>query len=397
MDNMKRKISKFKEDGLILWMHYSFLLLFVCITSYSMFDKMTAWWIKLLLVGSVLALALIRHISPKVKSNKIWMSISPYVEALIILPTSLLTASGLTLWFILIIVIDVILDYDFKYSILFSVIGYLLYILFLIIKVVQVEPIPFVDMLVLFIVGAIQYSIIIGASFFAKRYYMQNIQNKELMAKLKVQMLELEEMAILKERNRIAGEIHDTVGHQLTTALVQMEAISVVIDKDLDQAKRRLDIVRDQVKMGLNELRSSVRHLKNERFEDYQEVLLGMVDRVKSTTGVEMDTHFTQIDIIPMSVRKTIYYMSMEAITNAIRHGRCTKIWWRIYLEDENIVVSIENDGVIPNKINAGFGLNRMKDQIEEIDGILSNDVGEHGFIIKAIINTNHGEMLTNE
>lgn len=391
---MKRNIAKFKEGGLISWMHISFLLLFVCITGYSMVDTKTVWWLKLSLVMVLLILLYIRHFVAWAKSHKLYKYISPFVEVLLILPLSLMTQEGLSLWFVMIVVIDVILDYDFRYSIVFSVIGYLAYITFLILKVI---PIPIFQVVALFVVGALQYTIIMSVGFFAKKYYVLNIQNKELMAKQKVQMLELENMAILKERNRIAGEIHDSVGHQLTTALVQMEAVSMLIDGDLDQAKRRLDIVRDQVRMGLNELRNSIRELKDESYEDYNEVLQNFAQRVTATTGVTVDTEFRRTDTIPMNIRKIIFYMCMESITNAIRHGRCKTIWWNIEMCDENILVSIENDGIIPDKINPGFGLSRMKSKLEEIHGTLSNGVGDNGFVITANIDLHQRERAINE
>ena len=71
-------------------------------------------------------------------------------------------------------------------------------------------------------------------------------------------MITLEEMTLLKERNRIAGDIHNTVVHQLTTALVQVEAARMLMDKDPEGLMKRLDVIKDQVRTGLSELRRSV-------------------------------------------------------------------------------------------------------------------------------------------
>jgi len=216
------------------------------------------------------------------------------------------------------------------------------------------------------------------------------------MAQQKVQMFELEQTAIIKERNKMAGDIHDSVGHQLTTALVQLEAVSVLMDKDAKQAKRRLKIIKEQIKLGLNELRNSIRELKDENFVDFEDSLNDLCKRIESTTSIAVVANFVQIDNIPVNYRKTIYNMCMEAMTNAIKHGKCNKIVLDISLKSNNIVVKIANAGVIPEYVEPGFGLKKMKDRIEELNGLLKNYSSSFGFSIEANIPLNK-ELENNE
>lgn len=385
METIKR-MSKITDRTLKL-IHIAYAVLVFCITVYiSLENSGNPRNIRLILihVSAVFLVALLRH--TVFKDNKAVKAVSPYIEIAIAVPLAFLTQSAVSLWFILLLNIDVIVDYNLKYSVFYSFAGYVIYITCYLIKI---APFKLPDGAMVFFMGAVQYSIIMSMGFVAKRYNEQNTRYKQLMAKQKASMLELEQMAVLKERNRMAGEIHDTVGHQLTTALVQLEATSIIIDKDISQAKKRLSLIREQVKTSLNELRSSIRQLKNENFDDFREMLTELVKKVKATTGIDVETNLHNAEDIPESARKAIYRMSMEAITNAIKHGRCNRIWLDVGFDAGHITVTVENDGIVPDEIDFGFGLNRMKERIEELDGIFMHGIGKYGFFVKAEINSN--------
>lgn len=382
---LKQMTNKTNKTFKLIHMGYIVLGIFMII--YLIFENSVNWWRILLFISVFTTIIVLRHTA--LRNNRFWMKISPYLELAAVVPISFITQSAVSLWLILIINIDIIIDYDTKFSTVFSFISYVIYIVCYLIKL---NPPNFIQGLMVFIIGAAQYTLIMSVGFIAKRFYLHNNKYKELVAKQKVQMLELEQLAVVKERNRMAGEIHDTVGHQLTTALVQLEATTIIIDKDIEQAKRRLHIIRDQIKTSLHELRSSIRELKEESFEDFPALLIDFAKKVKSSTGIDVITKFTNTDNIPSGARKAIYRMSMESITNAIKHGRCNRIWWDIIMEDEHVNISIENDGLIPDNVVFGFGLNRMKERIEELGGSLAYDKGKHGFRVKADINFNQGD-----
>ena len=370
-----------KSDKTFKYIHLAYIVLTACITTYMLFENIENWlWISLLVLLFTAVIS-IRHCGV-IKSKK-WLFISPFLEMMIVLPLSLYTKSAVSLWLILLINIDVIIDYSSKYSTIYSFIGYIIYIFAYLSKA---NPPTTVECIILFVVGAIQYTIIMSVGFIAKRFYIQNIKYKELTAKQKVQMFELEQLAVVKERNRMAGEIHDTVGHQLTTALVQLEAATVLIDKDTEQAKRRLGIIKDQIKLGLNELRASIGELKENNFHEFEKVLNDLCRRITDTTSIDIVTKFKDVDSIPVSHRKAIYYMSMEAMTNAIKHGRCSKIFLDIICEKQYISIRIANDGIIPDNVEPGFGLTKMKDRIEKLGGTLKNSIDKRNFAIEAKI-----------
>lgn len=69
----------------------------------------------------------------------------------------------------------------------------------------------------------------------------------------------LTEMAALKERTSIAGEVQDTVGHTLTTAIVALEGAQLLFEKRPEEAYRKILIAREQMKQGLGNIRQVVK------------------------------------------------------------------------------------------------------------------------------------------
>jgi signal transduction histidine kinase len=92
------------------------------------------------------------------------------------------------------------------------------------------------------------------------------IKTKELektYQKLKETSMELEDITVLRERNRIAREIHDTVGHTLTTVLLELEAGERLIPIDIAMAIAKMKLAKSQIRKGLNDIRASVKTLNS--------------------------------------------------------------------------------------------------------------------------------------
>jgi signal transduction histidine kinase len=72
----------------------------------------------------------------------------------------------------------------------------------------------------------------------------------------------VEELAVAQERNRLAREVHDSIGHRLTVSAVQLEGAQRLVPKDPDKAVEMIGTVREQVKQALSELRQTVATLR---------------------------------------------------------------------------------------------------------------------------------------
>ena len=204
--------------------------------------------------------------------------------------------------------------------------------------------------------------------------YELKIKSKELentYLKLKETSQELEEFTIMAERNRIAREIHDTVGHTLTTVLMELEAGERLTEVDIPLSKEKIGLAKEQVRRGLQDIRESVRTLQAGR------ELMGFVPSLKllieETTkhgSVYFNYDIKEIPKLSFSQEKAIYRALQEGITNGIRHGKSTAFVFILEYVNGNVHFMLQDNGKGSDTIIKGFGLTAMEARVKESGGI---------------------------
>ncbi|PJI10368.1 histidine kinase [Clostridium sp. CT7] len=186
---------------------------------------------------------------------------------------------------------------------------------------------------------------------------------------LRVAYEKVETMTALKERNRIAREIHDTVGHTLTTVLVEIEACKRLMAKDnIEKSLEKLDLAQGQVRKGLNSIRESVRILeKGNEIMDFYSELKSIAAETEKHSGVIIKFQVDESIKFSEDQKKVIISTFVEGLTNGIKHGNSTAFLLKIYRENERAYFSLENNGKASDVIVPGFGLRAMKGRAEEI------------------------------
>lgn len=201
---------------------------------------------------------------------------------------------------------------------------------------------------------------------------------------LEIYISSVEELAILKERNRISREIHDSVGHSLSTTIIQLGAIENLVSKDKD-LKELVHELREFVKESFKEVRDAVTSLKPEGYENYQN-LFKIEELIKNFTKM------TNIDV-KMTVSKNtwnlssiqytaLYRIVQESLSNSVRHGKATKVNIFITFNSNNLILSIKDNGLGCKNIKRGNGLNSIKERVDELNGKVEFLTSNDGFII---------------
>lgn len=209
------------------------------------------------------------------------------------------------------------------------------------------------------------------------QYLKDNLEEqvKERTYSLKRSMREtsaaLAEASVYEERNRIAHEIHDIVGHTLTSTLLQIEAGKRLIHKDVDDATVRLREAQDLVRHSLNEIRGSIHMLKEDKYNDLSSMLNQLIQETRRNTGVAI--HATLPDALELliSQKKAIYHALQEGLTNGIRHGGSTEFNFRLELTESQLQFRLRDNGSGAEVITMGFGLKAMKERVEQLGGCL--------------------------
>ncbi|QED46234.1 sensor histidine kinase [Cytobacillus dafuensis] len=198
---------------------------------------------------------------------------------------------------------------------------------------------------------------------------------------LKRKALENESMARLEERTRISREIHDSVGHKLTAVLMQLEMMSMEVNDP------RLVTIKKEVRDSLEEIRLAVRTLN-------QDEAAGLTSVLQLIRKLETESHIsinftTKHGILSAKLSNdqsiVLYRVLQEALTNAMR-----------YAASREVMVTLGRTAVghfhinIQNRINnaqpfqPGFGLQNMRERLDEIGGSVQAYQTEGFFIVDA-------------
>ncbi|MGE7119467.1 sensor histidine kinase [Peribacillus sp. NPDC046944] len=208
-----------------------------------------------------------------------------------------------------------------------------------------------------------------------EQYLQLNEAHEELSVahkRLQEYSLQAEETAKIRERNRIAREIHDTVGHKMTALFVQMELAYELIDHDLEKAKGTMNICKDLAQGALEEVRYSVQAL-NEDETAFLTSVNRLLNEFHQSTGLKSTLELSgDSSLIPHTLQPTLIRVIQESLTNAKRHGNATVSSIRLVCIPEMVRVEIQDNGKGASLILPGFGLKTMQDRINEMGGVLS-------------------------
>ncbi|MEG0736649.1 MAG: sensor histidine kinase [Longicatena sp.] len=215
---------------------------------------------------------------------------------------------------------------------------------------------------------------------------INNLNNelKELNEQLKDYAADREKMGETKERNRLAREIHDTLGHTLTGLSTGLEACKELLEVDQELAKNQLSMLSSVARDGLKDVRRSVNKLRPDALENHslKEALETMIQEFINSTGVVVYfvCHLSSL-IFQQDEEDTIYRIIQEGLTNAVRHGKADKIYISFGKEDDTLILMIEDNGVGCGHIEDGFGLHHMKERVALLNGKV-RCYGNEGFVL---------------
>jgi signal transduction histidine kinase len=171
--------------------------------------------------------------------------------------------------------------------------------------------------------------------------------------------------------------MHDTLGHRLTVAAVQLEGAQRLIPRDPERAARMVGTVRDQVREALSELRRTVATLRTPLEADLSlpTALARLATGFEGATGVAVHLTLPQdMPPLPAAHRLALYRAAQEALTNVQRHARARDVWLRLTCQDGAVALLVTDNGVgMPaDAEGAGFGLRGLRERATQLGGQLS-------------------------
>ncbi len=231
-----------------------------------------------------------------------------------------------------------------------------------------------------------------------ERIMMLNESLKEANIKLEEYSKTSALMAQTKERNRLAREIHDTIGHSLTGIVTGLDACLMMFDKDRDLVKTQLGAIAEVARSGMTDVRQSVKALRPDALEKLplDEAIEKLIDEMGRSTGVNINYHCLckLSDSFDENEEETIYRTIQESITNSISHGNASNINIEIKRSEDNMLtIVVKDNGRGSSNPEKGFGLTHMEERLNMLGGSLYID-GSDGFTVRARMPIRWGSSL---
>jgi signal transduction histidine kinase len=232
-------------------------------------------------------------------------------------------------------------------------------------------------------------------SFIAVREQRSRIQIEQLAGELRVAnrklseyALQVEELATTRERNRLAREVHDSLGHTLTTVNVQIEAARAMLATDASKAGEALNKAQSITREGLSEVRRSVAALRAGPMDNRNliDAIDALVDETRES-GLDVNLAVTgEARALPPQVEMTLYRAAQEGLTNVRKHAKASQVGVLLTFEKNRVCLKMRDDGEPSDAPDGyGFGLMGLRERAQVLGGEVRTR-REGGFVLEVEI-----------
>jgi len=186
------------------------------------------------------------------------------------------------------------------------------------------------------------------------------------------------QLTVIEERNRIAREIHDSLGHSLTAISIQLERAKVYQNRDSEQVMNAIQTAQNSSRQALKDIRSSVNLLRTEEHFSLEEQAGQLIENLRQSVPVNYTFSGDQ-STYNYAVLLVLFRTLQETITNIQRHSKATLATIQINLERNNATLQIEDNGIgfdMDENATDSYGLIGIRERVEMVNG--SAEISSH-------------------
>jgi len=194
----------------------------------------------------------------------------------------------------------------------------------------------------------------------------------------RIEAIERRQRAEQQERVRIARELHDVIGHALSQIHVQASVGLHLMDRDPEQARTALSVIKDSSRSALEEVRGVLGVIRDGDAPLAPQAELAQLPRLVEgarAPGLEVELDDRLVGLPARAVQFAAYRIAQEALTNIVRHAAAAHAAVRIERVDDRLVLTVEDDGRGAGGADAGTGLLGMRERAALLGG--SVELGE--------------------
>jgi len=170
-------------------------------------------------------------------------------------------------------------------------------------------------------------------------------------------------MTKLEERNRIARDIHDTIGHSLSRALLQTGALSAINQNEA--MNPAIDALKETLTLSMNSIRNSIHDLKDDSID-----LKSSITKILDESGFKTSFNYDVDSEFPNDIKNCFLIVLKESITNTRKHSDATLITVTVAEHPAIYQLLVTDNGTKePSQSGYGIGLQNINERINELDG----------------------------
>ncbi len=155
-------------------------------------------------------------------------------------------------------------------------------------------------------------------------------------------------LAVAEERNRISRDLHDSLGHRLTVAVLQLEGAQKLVTLEPERSEEILEVVSSELRSGLSDLRYVVGALRFD-LEDVVGSITSICRQFEAVAHITVNVIIEELPLLPEPVRLAAFRTVQEALTNVHKHSDPGRVVVSVTVDHtalgQTLTVSIEDDG----------------------------------------------------
>jgi signal transduction histidine kinase len=229
-----------------------------------------------------------------------------------------------------------------------------------------------------------------GVDYITKPFQVEEVlvrvENQLTVRRLQVQLLKaleqerslnqrIEELAMLEERNRIARDIHDSLGHALVALNIQIETALALWQDDPEQAHTFLVEAKQLGSEALQAVRQSVSDIRSDPLQDQllESAIATLVREFHQTTGVLPECRIDLSQPLSNQINTVAYRIVQEGLTNICKHAEATTVRIELQTTASGLLLVLQDNGkgFQVDERSTGFGLQGMRERIAALGGEL--------------------------
>jgi signal transduction histidine kinase len=200
---------------------------------------------------------------------------------------------------------------------------------------------------------------------------------------------QVEQLATIRERNRLAREVHDTLGHYLTVINVQLEVVTKLIESNPARAMEAAVKAKALASEGLNEVRRSVAALRPTPLEDkpLPEAIRGLIETSRDAGLMVTFEQTGGAQVLSSEMETVLYRAAQEALTNIRKHAHASAANVRLTYTPDAVSLRVRDYGVGRTGDEDNVGLNALRERTAALNGtVLAKNHLESGFVLEVTL-----------